>query len=154
MFLGHAGCICSPGESLGESLDSLLSAGAGEGGQGWTSKVPGTVTHHSFALGFGKCNGGSLWFVSGLDQAHSRKTMFQMIFFKTVAERPVEARMPTALGVSGLPSEDTSRGTKGFHGAAKNIGEEQGCHVGKEEQEVGEERHWERWSSGGLDSIL
>lgn len=87
-----------------------------------------------------------LWWEFGVcewvtDQAYRRKTMFQMIFFKIVAKRPMETRMPTALGISGLPSEDTCRGTEGFHGAAKNIGEEQGCHVSKEQQEVGEERH-------------
>ena len=48
------------------------------------------VTHHPFTVGFGKCTGGRLGCEWVTDQAHSRKEMFQRIFFKSAAKCPWE----------------------------------------------------------------
>ena len=70
MLLGHAWCICSLGDSLGEPFDSSLSAEAGERTRPSNQRTRYTVTHHSFPLGSGTYDGGSLGFVSGLQAGH------------------------------------------------------------------------------------
>jgi len=68
-----------------------------------------TVTHHPFTVGSGTRSGGWLGCEWVTDQAHSRKEMFQNDIFKSSGQTSVGTGMPQAIGISGLPSENTSR---------------------------------------------
>ena len=105
LLLGHACCICSRGESLDESFDSRWALGLERVDSHGSQDA---VTHHPFTVGSGMRSGGWLGCEWVTDQAHSRTERFRNDIFKSAGQMSTGTRMSQAIGISGLPSEDTS----------------------------------------------